>query len=113
MGLELADCSASDSTLPVDALIGSDYYWALVTGSICRGSGGPTAVHTKLGWVLSGPSSCPSPSEGAVILSVTHVLHAEAVLENSRQLDDQLRAFWELEAMGIQDHEKTLYDDFA
>ena len=28
-------------------------------------------------------------------------------------LDDQLLAFWELEALGIQDEEKTLYDDFT
>ena len=43
--------------MPIDILIGSDYYWQLVTGSICRGTSGPVAVHTKLGWVLSGPSS--------------------------------------------------------
>ena len=54
MGLDLADYAAEDSTLHVDVLIGSDYYWDLVTGNICRGDSGLTAIHTKLGWVLSG-----------------------------------------------------------
>jgi hypothetical protein len=26
-------------------LIGSDYYWEIVTGSICKIEGGPIAVH--------------------------------------------------------------------
>jgi len=46
-------------------------------------------------------------------LSVTHVLHAETHSVEPCALDDQLRAFWELEALGIQDEEKTLYDDFT
>ena len=46
-GLELADSSRNSSTLPIDALIGSDYYWQLVMGSICRGTSGPVAIHTK------------------------------------------------------------------
>ena len=47
-------------------------------------------------------------------LSVTHVLHVETVPEDpSCALNDQLRAFWELEALGIRDKERTLYDDFS
>ena len=113
LGLELADFSSSDSSLPVDVLIGSDYYWELVTGSVCRGASGPTAVHTKLGWVLSGPLSHNDPSQCAMNLSVTHVLHSGTVSEYPHTLGDQLRAFWELEALGIRDEERTLYDDFT
>ena len=114
LGLELADFSSSESSLPVDVLIGSDYYWELVTGSVCRGANGPTAVHTKLGWVLSGPSSHSEPNQCAVNLSVTHVLHVETFSEDpSCTLDDQLRAFWELESLGIRAEERTLYDDFT
>ena len=76
-GLELADSSGDGSPLPVDLLIGSDYYWELVTGSVCRGTGGPIAIHTKLGWVLSGPASSDKPDQCAMNLSITHVLHAE------------------------------------
>ena len=73
-----------------------------MTGRVCRGTDGPTAVHTKLGWVLSGPSSYNDPSQCSVNHSVTHVLHAETGSENSCTLEGQLRAFWELEALGIQ-----------
>jgi len=41
-------------------------------------------------------------------LSVTHVLHAETHSVEPCALDDQLRAFWELEALGIQDEQKTM-----
>lgn len=51
--LDLADFGQSDSNLNVDILIGADYYWSLVTGRTKRGSG-PTAIETRLGWVLSG-----------------------------------------------------------
>lgn len=49
VGLDLADSSSSESRLQVNLLVGSDYYWNLVTGSICRGRKGSMAVHTKLG----------------------------------------------------------------
>ena len=65
VGLELADFSSSESSLPVDVLIGSDYYWELVMGSVCRGANGHTAVNTKLGWVLSGPLSHSEPKNCA------------------------------------------------
>ena len=108
MGLELADSVESGSSMPVDILIGSDYYWQLVTGSICRGAIGPIAVHTKLGWVLSGPSCLATSEQCAMNLSVTHVLHAEAHSVDTHALDNQLRSLWELEALGIQDEGKTL-----
>ena len=73
-GLELADHSDGKSCLRVDVLIGSDYYWELVTGSVCRSAGGPTAIHTKLGWVLSGPTLASSHSQCLANLVTTHVL---------------------------------------
>ena len=44
LSLDLADHSDGNVQLPVDMLIGCDYYWDLVTGSICRSEGGPTAI---------------------------------------------------------------------
>ena len=35
-GLDFADYSDGKSALQVDVLIGSDYYWEQVTGSVCR-----------------------------------------------------------------------------
>ena len=47
-GLRLADYCNEGETLDIDILVGSDYYWNLVTGHTIRGAQGPTAVHTKL-----------------------------------------------------------------
>ena len=43
--LELADPPSGDEELNIDILIGSEYYWKLVTGEVICGDGGPTAVH--------------------------------------------------------------------
>ena len=62
----------------IDLLIGADYYWSLVTGNICKGDGGPTAIQTRLGWVISGSSIPDESNQFITNLSVTHVLHIEA-----------------------------------
>ena len=61
----------------VDVTIGSDYYWRLVMGSICRGVEVPIAVHMTFGSVLSGPSCLTTQEHCAMNLSATYVLHAE------------------------------------
>ena len=53
-GLKLADYSDSEDS--IDVLIGADYYWDFVTSEIVRGDFGPTAVNSKFGWLLSGPT---------------------------------------------------------
>ena len=55
-GLDLADSGDVTGELEIDILDGSDSYLKLVTGRVVRGSSGPTAVETRLGWVLSGPA---------------------------------------------------------
>ena len=54
--LKLVYFSGTCTNIQVDVLIGSDCVWECITGSIYRVVGGPAAIHTKLGWVLSGPS---------------------------------------------------------
>ena len=53
--LDFADDNVDETPREIDMLIGSDSYWNIVMGEILRGSGGPIAVNTSLGWVLSGP----------------------------------------------------------
>lgn len=117
MGLDLADFSSNESSLQVDILIGSDYYWDLVTGSVCRSTKGPTALHTKLGWVLSGPTISNEVMQCSMNLTTTHVLRVDTLQDETTGLDERLRAFWELESLGILSgilsEEKTLYDDFT
>ena len=53
--LELADSAESPDS--IDILISSDHYWDFVTGEAIRAEFGPTAVRSKLGWLLSGPTN--------------------------------------------------------
>lgn len=110
--LDLADYATGETSLEVDILIGSDYYWQLVTGGVSRGVQGPVAIHTKLGWVLSGPTSTVGPIHSSTNLVTTHVLSADAQPGDNDGLAEQLQAFWDLESLGIVGTEKTLYDDF-
>ena len=108
LGLDLADSADGNAQLPIDMLIGCDYYWDLVTGRICRNERGPTAIHTKLGWVLSGPTlSSTSTLCSTTNFSTTHLLRVDCQMLESKQLDEQL------ESLGIHEEEKTLYDDFT
>ncbi len=107
-GFEFADWADSDDELEVDILIGADWYWELVTGKIAKNPGCPTAIHTRLGWVLSGPVPAGTASSCSTNLVTTHVLRVDTQPEPT---DDSLRAFWELESLGIQPDERTVYDD--
>ena len=77
-GLELADDCSEDAT--VDMLIGADNYWNFVMGGVVRGASGPTAIHTKMGWVLSGPTGAtPMANQSTVVTNLsTTVLTCKA-----------------------------------
>ena len=105
--MDLADLSECGSSLNVDILIGADYYWEIVTGKVCRGRDGPTGIHTKLGWVLSGPTRFGDGNVCHTNLATTHVLLVDT------QLDQCLQSFWDLETSGIRSTEKTVYDEFS
>lgn len=109
--LDLADYSDGETSLEVDMLVGSDFYWDLVTGGVSRGTQGPVAIHTKLGWVLSGPTSAMEPIHSSTNLVTTHVLQVDAK-PSEQDVEEQLRSFWELESLGIVGAEKTIYDEF-
>ena len=105
-GLELADWVDQGSRLEVDILIGSDYYWDFVTGPVSKSTCGPTAIHTKLGWVVSGPITATSGSNLCSTNLVTHVLRVDGEPE---PLSDQLKAFWEFESLGIYSQMRVVY----
>ena len=109
--LDLADVSREE-TLEVDVLIGSDFYWEFVTGEVIRGLGGPVAIKTTLGWVLSGPAGMTGQRRSTVSLVTTHTLRVEGV--TNKELDTTLRLFWELESLGIQSpNNDPVSDQFA
>ena len=70
--LDLSDSLISGNKLDIDVLIGSDYYWMLVTGRVLRNQDGPTAIHSRLGWILSGPTDVSSLSGTFVNLILSH-----------------------------------------
>ena len=98
--------------MDIDVLIGSDYYWKLITGEIRRGDGGPVAFHTRFGWVLSGPTDTTSQITSVTSLVATHTLRVDAEPDTSRDLDNCLRSFWDLESLGICDSEGSVLAEF-
>ena len=89
-GLELADSADPNDVLDVDVLIGSDWYWSLVTGKIVRGKTGPIAIHSKVGWILSGPSN--DQVTVSLTLTSTHTLKIDTFVAEP-SLDNQLKQF--------------------
>ena len=87
--LELAD-NSHDKHNAIDVLIGSDYYWTIVTGEVMRINGGPTAMSSKLGWLLSGPT-----------LAVNQGIHHPLTTSEDDLLLSTLKCFWQLESVGI------------
>ena len=89
MGLKLADTTDITNKLEVDVLIRSDLYWSLVTGRVIREKEGPIAIHTKVGWILSGSTSHHKVMVNLTLTS-THALKIDTCsLEPS--LDDRLK----------------------
>ena len=55
--LELANSSTGGDGMPIDILIGRDFYWQFMTGKTRFGMyGGPAAINTASGMGLIGPS---------------------------------------------------------
>ena len=56
--LPLAHPVTGDENFDISILIGADYYWQFIEDHTVRGNG-PTAVKSKLGYLLSGPLQLP------------------------------------------------------
>ena len=100
-GLDLADHCCDDQQLDMDILIGCDHYWRLVTSQvICKGDG-PTAVHTRLEWVLSGLVNETVWLDSAAILTTNQSLLADTYVseDGPQDLDRRLKTFWDLEPL--------------
>ena len=113
-GLELADSGDIGSSLEIDLLIGSDHYWKVVTGRVVKCDGGPTAIETRLGWVLSGPAEGLHQEVVTNLTSTlsSHMLRIDSATE-SDSLDAGLRRFWELESLGILREEHPVQQQFS
>ncbi|XP_052699402.1 uncharacterized protein LOC128176925 [Crassostrea angulata] len=96
-GLKLAHPISSDEQFHISMLIGADYYWSIVGDRIIRGNG-PTAVESKVGYLISGPIH----SSGKQHSGMFHILADHKVEEVD------LEKFWKIESMGIDDHSEEI-----
>ena len=88
----------------IDLLIGADFYWDIVDGSIKRSNGvAPVALGSKLGWLLSGPVTKHNPSSLTTHVE-NNVLHIKTTNFEERKIDN----FWELDLLGIQETELSV-----
>ena len=109
--LDLAESSCDTDHLNLDLLVGSDHYWSLVTGEIKRGSTGPIAIETRVGWVLSGPVQNSSSFVNFIALHSSHALYIDS--DSNDQLESGLDRFWNLESLGIVIDESSVHQSFC
>ncbi len=110
--LELAD--ADNDSGRIDILIGSDYYWDLVTGEVIRGDYGPVALGSKLGWILSGQAEGSKANRQQ---TTTNLIIEEDNYETihgteNEEIVQQLKRFWDVESIGIHDFTETEKQQF-
>ena len=118
--LKLADQPAEDFGSEVDVLIGNDFYRSFFTGNTERGESGPVAMKTSLGWVLPGPLLQTPGSDTDVYLVTSHTLRldtsscGDTIIEKRiyDPLLEQVKNFWELEAIGVSTQEETVHEKF-
>ena len=111
--LHQADYSSGQHDAKVDILIGSDHYWKIVPGKTRQGDSGPTAIQTRLGWVLSGPvGNEPRQLTHTSNLATIHTLNcaSEEVECKNDVLVQELKRFGDLETLGIQP--QCVYEEF-
>ena len=100
-GLDLADvnnCDSHNTSKAIDILIGSHYYWEVVTVSAIWEGSGPVAVSSKFGWLLSGPV-CASIYRDDYIVSYMIIEGTDvgkAVLCEPVNLVQALHHFWDV-----------------
>ncbi|XP_064461751.1 uncharacterized protein LOC135371708 [Ornithodoros turicata] len=105
MGLQLADEPFS-APVEISLLIGSDYYWQVVTGQTVRLSKHLVAAETLFGWTIQGVCSSDG-MKGRHDIQVMKIGVETDVEVDTDRIYSQLQAFWDLEHLGITDQCST------
>lgn len=98
-GLELAD-NRNNPDGSIDLLIGPDHYWNLVSGGTRTGVGGPTAVSSSLGRLLSG---AVNDKESGVHSNLIISRPTEALKLMKPIWSKTIKRLWETEVIGIKE----------
>ena len=108
-GLTLAHPVTSDENFCVSVLIGADHYWEFIEDQVVRGDG-PTAVESRLGYLLSGPLPSPQSIEttNLHISAFSCITHSEEASHNN--------TLWQIESMSTmpvrQDLDATFMQEY-
>ena len=97
--------------MPIDILIGLDYYWQIVTSEVVKGRKGPTAVY-RLGSVISGPTGISDQCTSSVNVITSHILRCDSQSNVGERIDSTLSMFWELESLGINSNNSSVQENF-
>ena len=118
--LELADMSIAETgQQDIDVLIGSDYYFDIVSGDVIRSNSGPLEVSSMFGWVLSGPTSAEESREkyattnliiekSESMTSSPFDIHSE-----NEELCNALQKFWDTESLGVREEPPVSQSDIG
>ena len=108
--LDLAEIVDYTDSMEVDILVGLDFYFSFVSGNIIRGSHGPVAVQTNLGWVLSGSYQKDNESdEFSTQLFTTHLFNLNLLSEDKHEtLTNVMNKFWNIDNLGVQNEVDVL-----
>ncbi|GFQ92230.1 integrase catalytic domain-containing protein [Trichonephila clavata] len=100
--MKLADPDDSLSSLPIEILIGADFYWNFMySNASVKLSDSLALVPSSFGWILSG-------SRSHATVSFNTAVHSINVDTLTQELDNMGQNFWNLESIGIQTIQEKL-----
>ena len=83
-----------------------------MTGHTIKGAQGPAAVHTELGWVLSGPVCSGSvENQQRSNLETTHALKCANDQVCYGGLQGEMKRYWDLDSLGVKP--PSVYEEFV
>ena len=106
-GLKLAHPVSADGLFNIDVLIAADRYWDIVQDKTIRGNG-PTAIQSKVGYLLSGPIKCHNQASSStqetpiqIHTGLTLVNEIPEIRDDHQYVLQTLDQFWKLESLRI------------
>ncbi|GFT83051.1 uncharacterized protein NPIL_306611, partial [Nephila pilipes] len=100
--MKLADPDDPLSSLPIEILIGADFYWNVMhSDAPVKLSDSLALVPSSFGWILSG-------SRSHATVSFNPTVHSINVDTLTHELDNMVRNFWNLESICIQPIQEKL-----